>query len=161
MFQDNDSSDEPVDPQKLGMCVARETIRLQGGAAGLRRFGVTATSTASDVNDWIDSMLEDRVHGRHPERFDAYVDALWACGMDKSFSSEFRAQLKADGNSSEATDCLVNKVIGDRYLRLVLIIGNEKGSTPDAQVQKNFADPLIAAVDTAASACGVTSWGGS
>lgn len=161
MFSQNGGDFDIAAPGGLGRCMARETVAREGGAAALAALGITAESTNTEIGSWLDSMLTARVTGKDPEPFDAYVDAMWACGFDELFATEFRAQLHANGNADEKADCLVTKVVDDRYLRLVLIVGTRTGSTPDPETEKNFGEPLVAAVDEAARACGGVVWGGS
>lgn len=158
-----EQADDPagVDPATAGACTARELVRRAGGPSGLAKVGIEASSTRAEIEDAIDEMLYQRVHDPKAEGLNTFIDAMFACGLDKGFQAEFLTQLEGDGNSPAASECLASRVIGDRYLRLVLIVGTRSGSTPDPEVQRNFRDPLIKAVDQAAKGCGVTSWGGS
>lgn len=141
-------------------CVAKELIRREGGVDGLAKLGIDSTSSDDELDDAVGQMIQDRLLSSDTEPFDRFVDAAFACGLDKGIRSDFLAQLQKDGNSPTASKCLADRVLGDRYLRLVLVIGTKPGATEDPRVETKFDDPLIAAVDRAAYDCGVVSWGG-
>lgn len=158
MFAANAADDLGEAPESVGRCVAGEFIEHEGGVSALERAGVTTESTQADVTGWLDAMTIQRVTGGDPEPFDGFVDATWACGWDDLYASEFRQMLQRNGNDEAATECLVSKVIGDREMRLVLVVGNRAGTDPNPD--DPFTSALVAKVDEAAAACGVAAWGG-
>ncbi len=140
-------------------CMAREVVRREGGAEGLAKLGIATSSTTTEVGDAMDQMLQERVLDNATEPFDRFVDAMFACDTAKKMRAEFLAGLERDGNSSTASECLADRVVGNRYLRLVLVVGTRPGATEDPRVKVRFRDPLLAAIDRAALACDVVSWG--
>lgn len=92
-----------IDAAITGACTARELVRRAGGAAGLAKLGIRPSSSRAEVGAALDQMLRQRVMGTNTKGFDTFVDAMFACGLDKRYRSEFVTQIEDDGNTRTAS----------------------------------------------------------